>query len=291
MHMRPRLTRGLIPLTLLGLLVGCGEGGHSASTPTIDHPAQAPQVETAMVAAASPAPADAAFDAFLAFKRIQPSSEAQRSQLRQQFDERRRLADAIEASGRLEAAAVAAEVAELRKEMVIGRYFEQFLQREVSDDAVRNYYVSHAEEFTSRKAHVAHILFRLSPQMDESERAVKLTAARDAQAKLKGGTPFAELAEKVSEDTLSARKGGDLGWMQQGAVAPRFSEVAFGLAPGAVSEPVETPFGYHLITLIEGPLEVRKPFAEVKGEIHHRLRQAAKQAEITRLLAQREGQE
>ncbi len=58
---------------------------------------------------------------------------------------------------------------------------------------------------------------------------------------------FAEMAKRWSQDELSASEGGDLGWVRRGELVPEFEDAAFRLQVGEVSEPVETPFGYHLI--------------------------------------------
>jgi parvulin-like peptidyl-prolyl isomerase len=72
-----------------------------------------------------------------------------------------------------------------------------------------------------------------------------------------------------SEDTASAKNGGELGWFSRGQMVKSFEDAAFRLQPGQLSEPVRTPFGYHLIQQ-EG-YEV-KSFAEVKDEIEKKIR-------------------
>jgi peptidyl-prolyl cis-trans isomerase C len=228
----------------------------------------------------------AQFDAYLKFKRLPVDSDKRRQALLDQYLEREALAGVIEKEGKLDKALIDAELNEFRKEMLISRYFERYLDEQVGDDAVRNYYNAHAADYQERKARVAHILFRVNPGMSETERKAKLTAAQEAYSRIKAGEDFAKVAESTSEDTISARKGGDLGWIKEGAIDPRFSETVFGMEAGAVSEPVKTAFGFHIIKLLEGPMVVKRPFEAVKGDIRYQLRNQAKAAELKRLLAE-----
>lgn len=61
---------------------------------------------------------------------------------------------------------------------------------------------------------------------------------------------FEELARLYSND-LSASKGGDLGWIYPGDTVPEFERAMNALKPGEISEPIESPFGYHLIQVLE----------------------------------------
>lgn len=79
----------------------------------------------------------------------------------------------------------------------------------------------------------------------------------DAEARLLGirervvnGADFGELAKASSAD-LSAAKGGDLGWLNPGDTVPEFERAMNALQPGEVSAPVKSPFGWHLIQVVE----------------------------------------
>lgn len=232
----------------------------------------------------------AEFDAYLAFKRLPAEDEERRARLLEQYIERTALAEAVEAaideSEGMDRALLEAELAEFRKEMLISRYFDRFLADKVSDDAVANYYNTHADEFEKRQVKVAHILLRTNRNMSEAERQAKLTAAQEAHSKLRAGAEFAEVAADYSEDRISAKKGGDLGWLQEGAIDPKFSETVFGMEAGVISGPIETPFGFHIVKLLEGPVVARQPLDAVKGDIRYRLRNEAREAELQRLLGE-----
>ena len=68
---------------------------------------------------------------------------------------------------------------------------------------------------------------------------------------IEAGKDFAELAAVVSDDEGSAARGGDLGFFGRGRMVAPFEEAAFALAPGELSEPVQTPYGWHLIKVDE----------------------------------------
>ena len=178
------------------------------------------------------------------------------------------------------------ELNEFRKEMLISRYFEKLLKEKVSDQAVQNYYNTHAGDYEEQKVHAAHILVRLNKKMSEPERKAKLTTAQEAYSQIRSGKDFAEVAKDFSEDKVSAKKGGDLGWLKKGSVSPQFSKTLFELDTGDISEPFETPFGFHVVKKIEGPTVVKNPFSSVAGDIRYMLRNKAKRAEMERLMGE-----
>ena len=64
---------------------------------------------------------------------------------------------------------------------------------------------------------------------------------------LRRGADFATAARRFSQDPGSKEQGGSLNWFRRGVMVPEFERVAFALKPGVVSDPVESPFGYHII--------------------------------------------
>ncbi|MDA8140785.1 MAG: peptidylprolyl isomerase [Desulfobacteraceae bacterium] len=223
------------------------------------------------------------FDAYLKFKRLNAKDDKQRGALLDQYLDRAALAAAIEKSDVLDQASIKTELEEFRKEMLISRYFEKYLQDKVSDEAVQNYYNTHTSDWEETQVHVAHILIRTNPKMSELERKAKLTTAQEIYSKIRGGKDFGKMAEQFSEDKVSAKSGGDLGWVKQGGIDPNFSKIAFETKEGELSEPFETPFGYHVIKVIEAPRTIKRSFETAAGEIRYRLKNEAKKAELDRL--------
>jgi peptidyl-prolyl cis-trans isomerase SurA len=117
-----------------------------------------------------------------------------------------------------------------------------------------------------QQTHVRHILIKVNQVVTAAEAKRKLTELKERLDH--GSATFEELAKLYSND-LSASKGGDLGWVYPGDTVPEFERVMDQLKPGEVSQPVETPFGFHLIQVVE-----RKTDDASK----ERARQAARQA-------------
>lgn len=240
--------------------------------------------EEKLATVAGKAVTQAQFDAYLKFKRLDAKDAKRRAKLLDQYLERAALAAAIEKTDVLDKASIQAELAEFRKQMLISRYFEKYLNAAVGEDAVTNYYNTHAGDYEENQVHVAHILIRTNPKMSEPERKAKLTAAQEAYAKVHKGDDFSKVAEQYSEDKVSAKKGGDLGWIKQGGIDANFSKIAFELEAGTVSEPFESPFGYHVLKVLEAPRVVKKSFEAVAGDIRYRLRNEAKKAQMDKLM-------
>ncbi|MBW7901096.1 MAG: peptidylprolyl isomerase [Rhodocyclaceae bacterium] len=98
-----------------------------------------------------------------------------------------------------------------------------------------------------QQTHARHILVRVNELVAESEALRKLSGLRE---RLAHGGDFAELARLYSQDG-SAAKGGDLGWLYPGDTVPEFERAMDALQPNEISEPVQSPFGFHLIQVLE----------------------------------------
>lgn len=92
-----------------------------------------------------------------------------------------------------------------------------------------------------------HILVKLSEIVSESDAQQRMAMIKE---RLDNNGDFAELARQYSEDA-SANNGGDLGWVNPGDTVPQFEQAMAQLAPGEISAPVRTPFGYHIIQVLE----------------------------------------
>jgi len=103
------------------------------------------------------------------------------------------------------------------------------------------------EKFIVKQTQARHILIKSSELVSEDEAHQKLTLARQ---RILSGEPFENLARTYSEDGTAA-KGGDLGWISPGETVPDFEQAMDKLAPGELSPIVKSPFGFHLIQVIE----------------------------------------
>ncbi|HET7729364.1 MAG TPA: peptidylprolyl isomerase [Usitatibacter sp.] len=97
-----------------------------------------------------------------------------------------------------------------------------------------------------QQTHVRHILLRAREGLSEAEARERLQRLRE---RIVSGGDFAELARLHSEDA-SASKGGDLGWVAAGDTVPEFERVMNALRDKEVSQPIQTPFGWHLVQVL-----------------------------------------
>ena len=111
-----------------------------------------------------------------------------------------------------------------------------------------------------------------------------LKTADLVESKLKTGGDFAALAKQYSTDPASKDKGGELGWFGHGQMVKPFDEAAFSMKPGQISQPVKSPFGYHIIQLEEKRPPVKATLAGSKDQIKTMLEQQAMQSQIPAFL-------
>jgi peptidyl-prolyl cis-trans isomerase SurA len=97
------------------------------------------------------------------------------------------------------------------------------------------------------QTHARHILIKVNEITSEADAKVRIDRLRD---RLMGGAKFDELARVNSEDATSA-KGGDLGWLSPGDTVPAFDQAMQKLKIDEISAPVRTPFGWHIIQVLE----------------------------------------
>lgn len=97
------------------------------------------------------------------------------------------------------------------------------------------------------QTHVRHILIKTNEITSEADARARLLQLKE---RIDNGVKFDELARLHSEDGTAA-KGGDLGWINPGDTVPDFEKAMDALQPGQVSAPVQSPFGWHLIQVLE----------------------------------------
>ena len=139
----------------------------------------------------------------------------------------------------------------------------------ISPSTIRDYYQDHLAEYQiPEKRRASHILTELASDATEEEKEEAREEIEKIESKLRGGTDFAILARQYSQDSISAEKGGDLGFFSYQEMVPSFSEAVFALKEtGEVTQVIESPFGYHLAKLTGIKLAYLKTFEEVEDEI------------------------
>ncbi len=100
-----------------------------------------------------------------------------------------------------------------------------------------------------QQTHAGHILMKPTPTMDVAAVKRKLLEIKEKIANNAG--TFEDLARQYSQEPNSALKGGDLGWLAPGDAGPEFDQAFATLKPGEISDVIESPFGYHLIRVVE----------------------------------------
>lgn len=142
---------------------------------------------------------------------------------------------------------------------------EQDLQRAYQDNIARY--------GTPEQRRASHILIALPPNASPQAANKALVEAQNIRARLLHGANFAQLAKEYSADTVSAAKGGDLGFVTPGSLEKSFMVALFSLKKaGDISEPVRTKFGYHIIKLTAIRPAVTMPFAKARAQVAADLR-------------------
>ncbi len=162
--------------------------------------------------------------------------------------------------------------AEIRSHIERGLAIEKFITEQfvekvtVSDKEFRAYFDSNPNSFKQpEQVRASHILIKVDPQADESQRAEARKKIEEIQQKLQKGEDFATLAKELSQGPSNA-KGGDLGYFRRGQMVKPFEQAAFALRPGELSNLVETRFGYHLIKVIDKKPEKAIPYEDINKE-------------------------
>lgn len=132
--------------------------------------------------------------------------------------------------------------------------------RSVYEDAVKQI----ADE---QEVHARHILFRVPDANDEKASKAAEDKAKAALARIKKGEDFAVVAKELTEDPPGKQDGGDLGYFTKDQMVPEFSEKAFSMEKGQVSDPIKTAFGWHIIKIDDKRKREAPEFDAVKDQI------------------------
>ncbi len=149
----------------------------------------------------------------------------------------------------------------------------------VSQQELQAYYDQHRDEYrVPEQVKVRHILIKTPLPGPDGKADLKgegeaLKKAEDVLKQVKAGGDFSQLAQKYSEDTGSAKQGGDLGWVGRGRTVPEFEKAAFSLSKGQTSDLVKSSYGFHIIHVDDKQDAHIKTLADVKSEIEQKVKQ------------------
>lgn len=177
--------------------------------------------------------------------------------------------------------------ANVKSEFAHGMAIQRFIDKEfvqkitVSDKEVKAYYDSNPDLFKQpQQVQASHILVKVDPRGDASQKAEERKKIGKIQQKLHKGEDFTALAKEFSQCPSSA-KGGDLGYFNRGQMVKPFEDAAFALKPGEVSDIVETKFGYHLIKVVAKKAKSTIAYKDVKDRLGQYLKQEKVKKEVS----------
>jgi peptidyl-prolyl cis-trans isomerase C len=164
---------------------------------------------------------------------------------------------------------------ELRNEMVVNRLLEAEVvpKASVADEEVKAFYERNPKQFhIADRVRASHVLIAVPAGANAAAKAEALSQAAAVLKQARGGGDFAALAREHSQDPGSASSGGDLGYFQSDQMVGPFSDAAFKLTKGGLSDVVETEFGYHIIKVTDRQPGRTVPLEEARPKIEQYLR-------------------
>ncbi len=197
---------------------------------------------------------------------------------------------------------------DLKEQVKMKKLAESLGSSDVTDADAKEFYNKNIEKFKfPDKVRASHILISVNPEeiteivksdsknanLTEAEVKAKVQAeikAKEAKAKelfnqaKQDPSNFAKLAKDNSDDTVSAQKGGDLGFFAKQEMVPEFANAAFGAKPETVVGPVKSQFGYHIIYVKDRMAAGQKPFEKEKNSIKEYLKNQKQLEKVDQLV-------
>jgi peptidyl-prolyl cis-trans isomerase SurA len=153
----------------------------------------------------------------------------------------------------------------IRKSLLTNRVLARVVAPDLylDESKLKEFYQQHIDDYRENEFKLHHILIsgQRSDAGARSQQAYKL---------LQEGQPFASVAKEYSDDA-SAAEGGDIGTIKQEELMPELRDVLNLLLPGSFSHPVPSPYGFHIIKLVEARKNHALPFDAVKDSVRERL--------------------
>jgi peptidyl-prolyl cis-trans isomerase C len=183
------------------------------------------------------------------------------------------------------------DTAEFKKRLAFVRnkaLMEQVLASETknatNEAALHEIYDNATKTMTREpEVHARHILFRVNDPNDQNASKAAEAKVKAVIERLKKGEDFVTLANSLTEDPSGKQNGGDLGYFTRDQMVPEFSEVAFRLEKGQISDPVKTQFGWHVLKVEDKRLREPPPFDQVRGDIENYATRKAQVDFVTKL--------
>jgi peptidyl-prolyl cis-trans isomerase C len=157
-------------------------------------------------------------------------------------------------------------------------------QAMVSEKESRIFFENNPQYFKKpEEVKASHILIQVTPDAGAEEKLAARQKIEEVQKKIRAGDDFADLARQYSEGPSNV-SGGDLGYFDRRKMVKPFSDAAFDLKPGEVSDIVETRFGFHLIKVFDKKAKSTYVFEDINDRLSELLQQQKIQKETVRYL-------
>jgi peptidyl-prolyl cis-trans isomerase C len=148
-----------------------------------------------------------------------------------------------------------------RRQLLTQRYLQRKVQPKINDANVKAFFEKNKSRYSQDEVHAYHVLLKTEAE------------AQEVYKKAKAGEDFEVLAKKYSKDPSAAQNMGDLGFFTRSRMVPQFADAAFKMKPGEISQPVKSPFGYHVIKVVEKrngkPVKFDEVKEQVKGDLQN----------------------
>jgi peptidyl-prolyl cis-trans isomerase C len=168
---------------------------------------------------------------------------------------------------------------ETRTNLMVSKTIEQEVAAQVvvKPSDISAFYEKNPDKFKQPESvHASHVLVAVQQSAGVPEKTAARAKAESVLKQARAGADFGKLARTYSDDA-SKQRGGDLGFFPKGQMVPAFEAAAFALQPGQISDLVETPFGFHVIKVLERRPAGTVPFSAVSGQIEEYLKQQQRQ--------------
>jgi peptidyl-prolyl cis-trans isomerase C len=176
-------------------------------------------------------------------------------------------------------------IAFAREKLLMEDMLQSVGKSALTDEAMHKVYDEAVKQMGEvQEVHARHILIRAAPGDEKASKAAE-EKIKAVIARLKKGEDFEKVAKEVTEDPSGKGNGGDLGYFTKEQMVPEFSEIAFKLEKGQISEPVKTQFGWHVIKVDDKRVKPSPTFEEVKPQIEQFVTRKAQAELVTSLRA------
>jgi parvulin-like peptidyl-prolyl isomerase len=182
-------------------------------------------------------------------------------------------------------------VAKLREDVTASIRQQEWVESQVkdapkaTDKEAEEFFEKNPQQFEKpEQVRASHILVSVQKDAEEAVVTEKKKAAEAILTRVKGGEAFEKLAAELSEDPSAKQNSGDLNFFTKEQMVPEFSQAAFGMKKGDLSEPVRSQFGYHIIQVTDRKDAEKMTLEAVKPQLLVFLNRQKHDQEVQKLL-------